>query len=305
MDLITLKDWSSEEVAKVVEVSLNMKSDPDRFDGTMKGKNLALLFQKTSTRTRYTGEIGMIQLGGHAVYLDWDVTNFGLADLGDEIKVLSLYADLVLVRLLKHADVLKAKETSTVPVMNGCCDRYHPLQALADVMTIQETVGRLDGTRLTYVGARNNVCNSLVAAGVKVGMHVTAVTPEVNPAATDEALYEEARRLGLYDETDELSEGLERTDVVYTDTWIDMEYFTDPDFAEEKERRIKLFQPYQLNATSLDGLDLRIMHCLPAHRGYEIDGDLLEDPRSIIFDQAENRLHSQKAVILKMADRLP
>ena len=304
MNLITLKDWSSEEVAKVLEVCLDMKSDPDRYDGTMKGKNLALLFQKTSTRTRYTSEIGMIQLGGQAVYLDWDVTNFGLADLGDEIRVLSLYADLILVRLLKHADVLKATSASKVPVMNGCCDRYHPLQALADIMTIHEAVGRLHGAKLTYVGVRNNVCNSLVAAGIKVGMHVTAVTPDVNPASTDEALYDEARRSGLYEETDDLGKALESSDVVYTDTWIDMEYFTDPAFADEKERRIRLFQPYQLNAASLQGYDVHIMHCLPAHRGYEIDGDLLGDPRSIIFDQAENRLHSQKAVILKLAGKL-
>ncbi|MBN94717.1 MAG: ornithine carbamoyltransferase [Deltaproteobacteria bacterium] len=304
MNLVTLKDWSAEEVATVLEVSLAMKADPDRFDGTMKGKNLALLFQKTSTRTRYSSEIGMLQLGGQAVYLDWDVTNFGLADLADEIKVLSLYSDLMLVRLLKHADVLKATAASRVPVMNGCCDRYHPLQGLADIMTIREAVGRLDGIRLTYVGVRNNVCNSLVAAGVKVGMHVTAVTPEVNPAAADEALYEEARRVGLFDEEDDLAAALARSDVVYTDTWIDMEYFTDPDFAVEKERRLALFQPYQLNAETLGSHKVRIMHCLPAHRGYEIDGAILNDPRSIIFDQAENRLHSQKAVILKLAGKL-
>ena len=123
MNLVTLKDWSAEEVAKVLEVSLAMKADPERFDGTMQGKNLALRFQKTSTRTRYSSEIGMLQLGGQAVYLDWDVTNFGLADLGDEIQVLSLYSDLMLIRLLKHADVLKATSASRVPVMNGCCDR--------------------------------------------------------------------------------------------------------------------------------------------------------------------------------------
>ena len=304
MNLVTLKDWSAEEVAKVLEVSLAMKADPERFDGTMQGKNLALLFQKTSTRTRYSSEIGMLQLGGQAVYLDWDVTNFGLADLGDEIQVLSLYSDLMLIRLLKHADVLKATSASRVPVMNGCCDRYHPLQGLADIMTIKETVGRLDGIRLTYVGVRNNVCNSLVAAGVKVGMHVTAVTPEVNPAAVDETLYDEARRGGLFDEEDDLGAALARSDVVYTDTWIDMEFFTDPNFAEEKERRLALFQPYQLNADTLRSHEVRIMHCLPAHRGYEIDGAILNDPRSIILDQAENRLHSQKAVILKLAGKL-
>ena len=303
--LITLKDWSAQEVADVVDSSLELKESPARYAGAMSGRSLALLFQKTSTRTRCSGEIGMTQLGGHAVYLDWRATNFDLADLEDEIRVLSLYADLMIVRILKHADVVRSTQASRVPVMNGCCDRYHPLQALADLMTIQEKLGRLDGVRLTYVGVHNNVCNSLIAAGVKVGMKVTVVAPETNPAAVDEPLYEEARRAGLYENAADLQAALKTADLVYTDTWIDMEYFTDPAFESERERRIQLFKPYQLNTDLLRGLDVRIMHCLPAHRGYEIDAELLDDPRSIIFDQAENRLHSQKAVILKLADNLP
>ena len=303
--LITLKDWSAQEVADVVDSSLELKESPARYAGAMSGRSLALLFQKTSTRTRCSGEIGMTQLGGHAVYLDWRATNFDLANLEDEIRVLSLYADLMIVRILKHADVVRSTQASRVPVMNGCCDRYHPLQALADLMTIQEKLGRLDGVRLTYVGVHNNVCNSLIAAGVKVGMKVTVVAPEINPAAMDEPLYEEARRAGLYENAADLQAALKTADLVYTDTWIDMEYFTDPAFESERERRIQLFKPYQLNKDLLRGLDVCIMHCLPAHRGYEIDAELLDDPRSIIFDQAENRLHSQKAVILKLADNLP
>ena len=303
--LITLKDWSAQEVADVVDSSLELKESPARYAGAMSGRSLALLFQKTSTRTRCSGEIGMTQLGGHAVYLDWRATNFDLANLEDEIRVLSLYADLMIVRILKHADVVRSTQASRVPVMNGCCDRYHPLQALADLMTIQDKLGRLDGVRLTYVGVHNNVCNSLIAAGVKVGMKVTVVAPEINPAAMDEPLYEEARRAGLYENAADLQAALKTADLVYTDTWIDMEYFTDPAFESERERRIQLFKPYQLNKDLLRGLDVCIMHCLPAHRGYEIDAELLDDPRSIIFDQAENRLHSQKAVILKLADNLP
>ena len=304
MHLITLKDWSSEEVEQTVTCSLALKENPGSFADRMSGRNLALLFQKTSTRTRYTGEVGMFQLGGHAIYLDWGATNFALADFGNEIKVLSLYADLLLVRLLKHTDVLKATESSRVPVMNGCCDRYHPLQALADLTTIRETFGRLEGVRLTYVGVRNNVCNSLVAAAIKVGMQMTVVTPEVNQTAEDQPLYQQAREAGLLSETTDLRGALSSSDVVYTDTWIDMEYFDDPEFAAEKERRIGLFRAYQLNGPLLNGLDLRIMHCLPAHRGYEVDGSLLEDPRSVVFQQAQNRLHSQKAAILKLAGKL-
>jgi ornithine carbamoyltransferase len=301
--LVTLKDWSSEDVLDAVSRGLEVKRHPEKVARAMEGRSLGMLFQKTSTRTRCAGEVGMAQLGGHAVYMDWRNTNFGLADLGDEIRVLSRYVDQIVVRLLHHADVVRAAAASEVPLMNGCCNRYHPMQALADLMTIQESLGRMEGIRLTYVGVLNNVCNSLVAAGLKVGMHVTAVVPEVNPAADDPELYAAAARAGLFTRSDDLRGALAASDVVYTDTWIDMEYFGDPAYEEEKERRIRLFRLYQLNTELLAGLNLRVMHCLPAHRGYEIDGELLDDPRSIIFDQAENRLHGQKALILKLAGR--
>ena len=303
MHLVTLKEWSSKDVIDAVERSLEIKKDPDRYASSMTGQTLAMLFQKTSTRTRCAGEIGMTQLGGHAVYMDWRNTNFSLADLGDEIRVLSRYADLLVVRLLEHADVLRAASASEVPLMNGCCNRYHPMQALADLMTIQEVFGRLDGVRLTYVGVLNNVCNSLIAAGMKVGLKVEAVTPEINPAAEDRELYDQASRTGLFTQSDDLRSALERSDVVYTDTWIDMEFFADPAYQEEKERRIRLFEPYQLNLKILEGLDVRVMHCLPAHHGYEIEKEVVDDPRSIIFAQAENRLHGQKALILKLAGK--
>ncbi|NKB69488.1 MAG: ornithine carbamoyltransferase [Candidatus Latescibacteria bacterium] len=300
MHLITLKDWSAEDIVELTASGLKLKADPALAATTMTGKSLALLFQKTSTRTRCAGEVGMAQLGGHAFYMDWRATNFQLADLGDEIRVLSSYANFMVLRFLKHEDVVRASQTSLGPVMNGCCDRYHPLQGLTDIMTVQEALGRLEGVRLTYVGAFNNVSNSLVAAGLKVGMHVTIAAPEPNPAVIDEELFEQARRAGLLDIADDLQTALKRSDVVYTDTWLDMEFFDDPAYAEEKERRLRLYQPYQLNADLLDGLDLRIMHCLPAHHDYEIDGALLHDPRSIVFEQAENRMHSQKAVLLKL-----
>jgi ornithine carbamoyltransferase len=285
----------------VVEASQQVKAAPGRYAQALQGQTLALLFQKTSTRTRCAGEVGMTQLGGHAVYLDWRATNFGLSEIGDEIRVLSSYAQFILARLLKHADLLRAASCSRVPLMNGCCDRYHPLQALADLQTIHESCGRLEGVRLTYVGVHNNVCNSLIIAGLKTGLQVTVVAPETNPAAVDQPLWDEARRAGVYRAVDDLPRALEQCDVVYTDTWIDMEFFDDPAYAAEKERRIARFRPYQLNRQLLAGHDLRIMHCLPAHRGYEIEGELLDDPRSVVFVQAENRMHSQKAVLLFLA----
>ncbi|MEW6749951.1 MAG: ornithine carbamoyltransferase [Candidatus Latescibacterota bacterium] len=301
MHLATLKDWSAEDIQDAIQRSLEVKRNPQRYARAMAGRTLGMLFQKTSTRTRCAGEVGMTQLGGHAMYMDWRHTNFSLADLGDEIRVLSRYADLLVLRLLEHRDVLRATEVSEVPVMNGCCNRYHPMQALTDLMTIQEVLGRLEGVRLAYVGVLNNVCNSLIAGGMKCGVRVIAVTPESNPAAEDAELYRQAQAAGLLEHTDDLCGALRRADVVYTDTWIDMEFFADPAYQEEKERRMRLFGPYQLNRGLLAGLDVRIMHCLPAHRGYEIEGELLDDPRSIVFTQAENRMHNQKALILKLA----
>ena len=162
------------------------------------GRSLCLLFQKTSTRTRCAGEIGITQLGGHAHYLDWRTTNFALADLSDEMRVLSAYVDIILARFLKHADLVEAAAAATVPIINGCCDKYHPTQALGDLMTIQEHLGRLEGVKLCFIGVHNNVCNSLIAAGMKVGIEVTVVAPEVNPAAVDKELWNAAARKGLY-----------------------------------------------------------------------------------------------------------
>lgn len=304
MDLVTLKNWSTEDVIEVVERSIAIKNSPEQYANAVSQRSLAMLFQKTSTRTRCAGEVGMTQLGGHAVFLDWRATNFALADLRDEIRVLSAYSDVILARFLKHTDVVKAAESATVPLINGCCDRYHPTQALGDLMTIQEKLGRIEGVKLAYVGVHNNVCNSLITAGLKTGMEVTVVAPEMNPAAVDEELYEAARKAGTYKTSDQIHEAIESSDVVYTDTWVDMEFFTDPAFKEEKERRIKTLSPYQLNAELLAGQDVLVMHCLPAHRGYEISGEIVEDSRSIMFDQSENRLHSMKGAILKLLGAL-
>lgn len=308
MHLITLKDWSETEIRETVENCIKIKNHPEKYRHAASALSLALLFQKTSTRTRCAGEIGIMQLGGYALYLDWRTTNFGLADLSDEMHVLSDYVDIILARFLIHSDVQKAANAASVPVINGCCDRYHPTQAIGDLMTIQEHLGRLEGVKVCFIGVHNNVCNSLIAAGMKVGLKVTVVAPEVNPAAVDEELWTQAEQIGCYKSisTDTLNtnaalqEVITENDVVYTDTWIDMEFFTDPNFAEEKERRMKLMMPYQLNPSLLNGIDCKIMHCLPAHRGYEIAGELLDDSRSVIFEQSENRLHSMKAIILKL-----
>lgn len=300
MDLLTLKTWTPEEILATVEEGLEVKAHPRRYGEALKGQTLAMLFQKTSTRTRCAFEVGMTQLGGHAIYLDWRSTNFLLADLKDEAQVLSRYADGIMARMLKHEDLRQLAAGAEVPLINGCCDRYHPCQALGDLMTVWEIQGKLDGAHLVYVGIRNNVCNSLIAACTKVGVRITAVTPEVNGPSEDAELVTEARSTGLFEETLDLNGAIRDADFLYTDTWVDMEFFLDPEQEAEKERRVQVFTPYQINAKVLRRTRALVMHCLPAHKGYEVTAEVMASPRCVAVDQAENRLHVQKAVLMRL-----
>ena len=303
MDLLTLKDWTSDEILATVEESLVIKSHPERFRETLSDLSLGMLFQKTSTRTRTSFEVGMTQMGGHAVYMDWQATNFALADLKDEAQVLSRYVDAIVARMKHHSDLLDLTAGSEVPVINGCCDRYHPCQALGDLLTISEVRGSLNGAHVVYVGILNNVCNSLIVGCTKSGVRITTVTPEANPASHDDALLEAARETGLFQETLDLNAAVADADFIYTDTWIDMEFFFDESYQEEKARRIKVFEPFQINEALLESTDAYVMHCLPAHKGYEVTSGVMEASQCIAVDQAENRMHAQKAVLLRLMDR--
>ena len=298
MDLLSLKTWSADDILSAVELGLAVKKNPDHYAGRLNGQTLAMLFQKTSTRTRMSFEVGMRQLGGQAVFLNWMETNFALADLRDEARVLSRYADVMMARMLKHGDLLCLSAGSEVPVINGCCDRYHPCQALGDLMSILEVRGTFEGVHLVYVGMWNNVCNSLVMACTKAGVRITAVTPEVNAPSEDPELVAMARATGLFEQTCDLR--VSDADFVYTDTWIDMEFFDDPEYAAEKERRVQVFAPYQINGDLLEKTDAYVMHCLPAHKGYEVTDEVMASDRCIAVDQAENRMHIQKALLLRM-----
>ena len=303
MDLLTLKDWTTDEILATVEEALVIKSHPKRFRETLSDLSLGMLFQKTSTRTRTSFEVGMTQMGGHAVYMDWQATNFALADLKDEAQVLSRYVDLIVARMKHHSDLLDLASGSEVPVINGCCDRYHPCQALGDLLTITEVRGSLEGAHLVYTGILNNVCNSLIVACTKTGVKITVVTPEANPASQDDALLDAARETGLFHETLDLKDVVADADFIYTDTWIDMEFFFDASYEEERDRRIKAFMPYQINEALLESTQAYVMHCLPAHKGYEVSANVMDVPECIAVDQAENRMHAQKAVLLRLMDR--
>ena len=300
MHLLTLKDWSSKEIKEVVDCSLEIKKKPEEYEFVLEDLSLAMIFQKTSTRTRLSFEVAMTQMGGHSIYMDWMTTNLVLADLGDETRSISGYVDGIMARVLKNSDLRAMAEASSVPVINGCDERYHPCQIIADLVTIKEKKGCLKGLKLAYIGVHNNICNSLIEGCTKTGMEIVTVTPLVNEASVDEELLEAAKDTGLYGNSIDVKAAVEDCDVVYTDTWVDMEYFLDPKFKKEKEKRIKLMLPYQVNRKLLGDSDALIMHDMPIHRGYEISEDITEDPNSVIYLQSENRLHSAKAILLKL-----
>ena len=300
MHLINFKELSGKQLNDLVTLAIKVKNEPKNYLKAFEGKTAALIFQKTSTRTRVSFEVAMAQLGGHGLFIDWRTTNFALADLTDEIKYLSRNVDVIMARLLYNADLMKMAEASKVPVINGCDEKYHPSQALADLITVKQKKGKLKGAKLVYIGVHNNVCNSLIEGCTKTGMEITTVTPIFNEAARDQELLDEAKKTELWVQTKDAKKAVKEADFVYTDTWIDMEFFTDPKFAAEKEKRIKLMMPYQINSELLKGSDAYIMHDMPIHRGYEISADAIEDAKSVIYEQAENRLYSAKAIMLKL-----
>ncbi len=300
MNLINFKELTAQELTALVDLSIEVKHNPKKYSKAFEGKSFALIFQKTSTRTRVSFEVAATQLGGHGLFIDWRTTNFTMADIGDEVQYLSRNVDCIMARLLYDTDLLKMSLASRVPVINGCDEKYHPSQALADLITIKEKKGTLKGAKLVYIGVHNNVCNSLIEGCTKTGVKITTVTPIFNDAARDEELLTEANKTGLWQSTLDAKKAVKDTDFVYTDTWIDMEFFTDPKFASEKEKRIKLMMPYQINAELLKGSDAYVMHDMPIHRGYEISAEAIESSKSVIYEQAENRLYSAKAIMLKL-----
>jgi ornithine carbamoyltransferase len=299
---MNFKELSGQQLDELVDLGIEVKRNPKKYAKALEGKSLALIFQKTSTRTRVSFEVAMTQLGGHALYIDWRTTNFTLADIGDEVQYLSRNVDAVMARLLRNADLQKMMNASRVPVINGCDEMYHPSQAIADLITVKEKKGTLKGAKLVYIGIHNNVCNSLIEGCTKTGMKLTTVTPIFNEPARDNTMLREAKKTGLWISTLDAKKAVKDADFVYTDTWIDMEFFTDPKFYEEKEKRLKQMMPYQINSALLKGSNAYIMHDMPIHRGYEISVDAIENPKSVIYEQAENRLYSAKAILLGLTE---
>ena len=288
---------STEEVNEILQKAHEIKRSPQDYRSLLAFESLAMVFQKTSTRTRVSFEVAMTELGGHALYLDWMTTNLSISDPGYEIEYLSRNVSCILARMKLHSDFQKIQNASRVPVINGCCERSHPCQALTDVMTMQENSDKpIDEIRVNYIGVMNNVSSSLVEMASLLGFHLTLTTPAFPPDGVGDVqdLILSSDRIR---HTSDPEEGIEGVDFVYTDTWVDMEFFKDPSKREENLARIEQMKPYQLSCSLVGDRDLRIMHDMPIHEGYEIESRLVRDPRSIIFEQAENRLHAQKGLL--------
>ncbi len=304
--LLSLADLSSEEIWEILDLAVELKQEWRRGGNApiLRGKTLGMLFQKPSLRTRVSFEMGMIHLGGQALYLSPNEVQLGQREsVADVARVLSRYVDGIMARVFAHADIEELAAFSHVPVINGLSDYNHPCQALADLLTILEKKGRLGGLRLAYLGDGNNVATSLLLGGTKVGMEVALATPpgyEITEDVEDLATAFAAESGGGVILTYEPQEAVAGADVIYTDTWASMGQ------EEEMAKRLEIFPPYQVNdalVAASGKRDVIVMHCLPAHRGQEITDDVADGPHSALFDQAENRLHAQKAVLALLLAR--
>lgn len=298
--LLNLRDLDPSAVVDILRQAVEIKADPARFRRAADGRGLLMLFEKTSTRTALSYQSAIARMGGYSVVLDWHKSNFPITPIEYETRYVSRNSDIIVARLRSHTTLRKLASSSQVPVINGCDDRYHPSQALADFLTILEVSGRFDGVTLCYVGVHNNVANSLIEGCIALGVRLLLVTPLTQESAVDRELERQALASGLVERRDDLTSAAQEADFVYTDTWIDMEYFTDPGYAGEKEQRIKLMTPFQVNRQNLGGADPWIMHDMPIHPGYEISAGMVESERSIIYQQAENRMHAQQALLLHL-----
>lgn len=293
--LLSLADYTSAEIAGLLALSAQVKANPHQYKNALAGKTLAMIFQKSSTRTRVSFEVGTFQLGGHAIFLSGSDIQIGRGEtIEDTAKVLSRYVDGIMARVFAQSDV-EGLATGSVPVINGLSDLLHPCQVLADFLTIQEHKGRLEGLTLAYVGDGNNMAHSLINGAVRCGVAVRIAAPE--GYEPEPSIVDAGRAVGGSVEVmRDPARAVAGADVVYTDVWASM--------GQEAEHaaRLKLFADYQVNeqlfAQAAD--DAIFLHCLPAHRGEEVTDGVVDHERSVVFDEAENRLHTQKAVMLHL-----
>jgi ornithine carbamoyltransferase len=296
-DFISLNDFSSAELNDLLSLAGKLKADRALSSGLLKGKSMALIFQKPSNRTRVSFETGIFQLGGNSIYLAPDDISLGKREpTADIARTLSRYVDGIVARVFEHQDILDLAKYATVPVINGLSDLSHPCQVMADMMTIQENFCSFRGLKLAYIGDGNNMTNSLMIAAAKLGINMSVATPrgyEPSPLyvkAAAAAAESTGSKIVL---TRSAQEAVAGAHVVYTDTWVSMGQ------EDETEKRLKDFEGYQVDESLVSLADRKFifMHCLPAHRGQEVAAGVIDGPHSVVFDEAENRLHMQKAVM--------
>ena len=297
--LASLNDLTREEIEEILKTSelLKLQLFRGQEHPLLKGKTLAMIFEKASTRTRVSFEVGMWQLGGSALYLSASDLQLGRGEtIADTAQVLSRYVSGIMARVFAHRTILDLVQYSRVPVVNGLSDFSHPCQGLADLFTIYEKKGRLSGLKLAYVGDGNNVAHSLLYGCSKVGMDIVLGCPkgyEPDPGVVSQAKKEAKSNGSQVKVTSDPREAVKGADIIYTDVWASMGK------EKEHEERVKILKPYQVNPTLVKGAkaDYIFMHCLPAHRGEEVTNEVADSKNSVIFDQAENRMHTQKALL--------
>lgn len=294
-DLLTLKDLSEQDISALLAEASELKQN--KIQPIFQGKTLAMIFEKSSTRTRVSFEAGMAQLGGNALFLSQKDLQLGRGEtVADTAKVLSGYVDAIMIRTFEHEKVEELAEHADIPVINGLTDKYHPCQALADLLTIKEIKGDLKGVKVAYIGDGNNVAHSLMIGCAKMGCDISIASPE-GYEVLDEAA-EAAKAAALQSGasitlTADPIEAVKNADVIYSDV------FTSMGQEAEEQERLSVFSPYQVNASLVSHAkpDYTFLHCLPAHREEEVTAEIIDGPNSAVFQQAENRLHVQKALL--------
>ena len=301
-DFLTIHDISVYEFSEILDLAEKVKDKPQNYRKKLVHKVLAMIFEKPSLRTRMTFEVGMLQMGGEAVYLSPSDIQMGSREASVDVgKNLERWVDAIMIRTFGHSVAVDLAEASRIPVINALTELLHPCQAMADFFTLREKKGALAGLKLAYVGDGNNVCNSLLLASAKAGSQMNVATP--SGYGPDPKILEQAEKDGKdtgfnYLLTDDPIDAVKDVDAVYTDVWASMGQET------EKDKRKRVFAPYQVNSTLLAWAkpDAIFMHCLPAHRGEEVTDDVIDSARSVVYDQAENRLHTQKAILLLLLE---
>ncbi|MDR0993842.1 MAG: ornithine carbamoyltransferase [Verrucomicrobiota bacterium] len=301
--LLTLDDWSAEHIAEAISTARAIKADPQEYEDALRRKTLCMIFEKPSLRTRLSFEAGMNQMGGHAIYYDTSTSPLGNGKetIADTIRTMCRYVDIIMARLFKHEDLLEMAAFSTVPIINALTNFSHPGQILADLQTIEEHKGRLAGLKLAYLGdSFNNVTHSLLFACPKMGMHLSIGCPagkeyEPAPEAFAAATADAKKTGSRFVLTHDAAEAVRDADVVYTDSW--MSYHIPKEQAAE---RVRIFMPYQVTADLMKKAkpDAIFLNCLPAMRGMEQTAEVIDGPQSVVFDEAENRMHMHKALML-------